>query len=267
MRVLRNNRDSLIALLQAFIYDPLINWRLLAPKENVRGGGGDGDSPFSNADADNNSAASSLASSFRDKNARAANGHRRRNTNNEEDPQNNTDTNLSDADASEPPRKAHAHDKYQGGSLSDHLEAERNEDRVAAHKQLQHASHKPLDQAGASLARRQSKIVQMQADANVEVLNQKALDVLQRVHDKLTGMDFAVTRKEAQADAPQGGRPQSNSLSNASPFFDAQAAAAAQRDDSSLLPAPVALQVQRLIVNATLSENLAQAFSGWCGTW
>ena len=48
---------------------------------------------------------------------------------------------------------------------------------------------------------------------------------------------------------------------------DAQAAAAVQRDDSSLLPAPVALQVQRLIVNATLSENLAQAFSGWCGTW
>ena len=77
----------------------------------------------------------------------------------------------------------------------------------------QHASHKPVDQAGASLVRRQSKIVQMQADANVEVLNQKALDVLQRVHDKLTGMDFAVTRKEAQADAPQGGRPQSNSLS------------------------------------------------------
>ncbi len=131
----------------------------------------------------------------------------------------------------------------------------------------QHASHKPVDQAGASLVRRQSKIVQMQADANVEVLNQKALDVLQRVHDKLTGMDFAVTRKEAQADAPQGGRPQSNSLSNASPFFDAQAAAAVQRDDSSLLPAPVALQVQRLVVNATLSENLAQAFSGWCGTW
>lgn len=30
MRVLRENRDSLMAMLEAFVYDPLISWRLLA---------------------------------------------------------------------------------------------------------------------------------------------------------------------------------------------------------------------------------------------
>lgn len=30
MRVLRDNRDSVMAMLEAFVYDPLISWRLLA---------------------------------------------------------------------------------------------------------------------------------------------------------------------------------------------------------------------------------------------
>jgi len=29
MRVLRENKDSLMAVLEAFVYDPLINWRLI----------------------------------------------------------------------------------------------------------------------------------------------------------------------------------------------------------------------------------------------
>jgi len=31
MRVLRENRESVMAVLEAFVYDPLINWRLLQP--------------------------------------------------------------------------------------------------------------------------------------------------------------------------------------------------------------------------------------------
>ena len=30
MRVLRENRDSVMAMLEAFVYDPLISWRILA---------------------------------------------------------------------------------------------------------------------------------------------------------------------------------------------------------------------------------------------
>ncbi|KAL4172030.1 hypothetical protein KRP22_007205 [Phytophthora ramorum] len=49
MRVLRDNRDSLMAVLEAFVYDPLINWRLLKkdtvpshaqPEEDGTGGAG-----------------------------------------------------------------------------------------------------------------------------------------------------------------------------------------------------------------------------------
>lgn len=31
MQVLRENKESLMAVLEAFVYDPLINWRLLTP--------------------------------------------------------------------------------------------------------------------------------------------------------------------------------------------------------------------------------------------
>lgn len=32
MDVLRNNKDSLMAVLEAFVYDPLLNWRLMDGK-------------------------------------------------------------------------------------------------------------------------------------------------------------------------------------------------------------------------------------------
>lgn len=40
MSVLRDNKDSLMAVLEAFVYDPLINWRLLStasPKQGILG--------------------------------------------------------------------------------------------------------------------------------------------------------------------------------------------------------------------------------------
>lgn len=33
MRVLRENKDSLMAVLEAFVYDPLLNWRLIDGKK------------------------------------------------------------------------------------------------------------------------------------------------------------------------------------------------------------------------------------------
>lgn len=41
MKVLRSNKDSVMAMLEAFVYDPLINWRLLNTTD-AGGGGGDG---------------------------------------------------------------------------------------------------------------------------------------------------------------------------------------------------------------------------------
>ena len=38
MSVLRENKESLMAVLEAFVYDPLINWRLLQATEGKEGG-------------------------------------------------------------------------------------------------------------------------------------------------------------------------------------------------------------------------------------
>lgn len=35
MRVLRHNKESVMAVLEAFVYDPLINWRLLTNQQNI----------------------------------------------------------------------------------------------------------------------------------------------------------------------------------------------------------------------------------------
>jgi FKBP12-rapamycin complex-associated protein len=36
MKVLRDNKDSLMAVLEAFVYDPLINWRLMQAEPETR---------------------------------------------------------------------------------------------------------------------------------------------------------------------------------------------------------------------------------------
>lgn len=36
MKVLRDNKESLMAVLEAFVYDPLINWRLMQPDAEAR---------------------------------------------------------------------------------------------------------------------------------------------------------------------------------------------------------------------------------------
>jgi len=45
MRVLRDNKESLMAVLEAFVYDPIINWRLLAPTSPSQEGGKQKESP------------------------------------------------------------------------------------------------------------------------------------------------------------------------------------------------------------------------------
>jgi len=42
MKVLRTNKDSVMAMLEAFVHDPLINWRLLHVVDNQGGGGAAG---------------------------------------------------------------------------------------------------------------------------------------------------------------------------------------------------------------------------------
>ena len=71
-----------------------------------------------------------------------------------------------------------------------------------------------------------------------EVLNKKALEVISRVQEKLTGRDQVQYRIGAVA--PSGG------------------------DEE---PLTVKEQVNRLISEATSHENLCQCWIGWCPFW
>jgi FKBP12-rapamycin complex-associated protein len=74
------------------------------------------------------------------------------------------------------------------------------------------------------------------ATASEEALNERALKVIRRVQDKLNGRDFLSPEEDQHAIAGES-------------------------------PLDVQEQVQRLIVQATSSENLSQLFVGWCAFW
>lgn len=47
MEVLREHRDSVMAVLEAFVYDPLLNWRLMDSKSQIMNRAGQSDSACS----------------------------------------------------------------------------------------------------------------------------------------------------------------------------------------------------------------------------
>lgn len=67
MSVLRHNKDSLMAVLEAFVYDPLLNWRLMdsAPKlKRSKGPAADSTMSSSTQEGDGLDSAGSLAPSL-----------------------------------------------------------------------------------------------------------------------------------------------------------------------------------------------------------
>ena len=86
-----------------------------------------------------------------------------------------------------------------------------------------------------------------QAEAK-EVQNARAIQVLARVKEKLTGTDFAAKEKERSAAAGSG-------VAGGGP---------PTQEGSELR---VDLQVDRLIREATNLENLCQHYIGWCSFW
>ena len=172
MRVLRQNRSSVMAMLEAFVYDPLINWRLGSLKPAVKkrkaAGGDSGDDSLS-LSVDGYSVGSafsgSVSASFQDESM------------------------LNDGSV---------------GSMSGSMRG------------MRRAPSTQYAEMGAEGSEQESRAV-----------NEKAVEVIKRVSNKLKGRDFA--------DADE--------------------------------PLDVKQQVQRLIDQATLNENLCQCYIGWCPFW
>jgi phosphatidylinositol kinase/protein kinase (PI-3 family) len=254
MSVLRGSRDSLVTMLEAFVYDPLISWRLadLSPSKSSRRTSGQLDSDGAGPNARNTTnplvdiglpiemprPSGVIVDPIRE---------------------------LPDEDGVED------EDGHASAVIPDHLRGAQDTSQllqgvrnpsVSASKarslqmysNIQNwAANLTTDSRIASIAGERSEHVSAEGSvarsriersmkqrelvsllrgadgaAHEEALNEKALKVIRRVQDKLTGTDFP---------------------------------------DSDGEPLDVTDQVQRLIVQATSSENLCQLFIGWCSFW
>ncbi len=299
MAVLRDNRDSLVAMLEAFVYDPLISWRLLdqsaddAAKEgeiiptNARESQEVGRRPSAklehttlpgpiqeeqdeDSDSDDNECDDDdyVGDDDDDENVEGEDGKNdgqdsgskdRNKDDAKNDPSKCPDAfPIRRADASslgalastaKPVASATPHATH-ARSLQMYSEMRALAANISISSRIASIAGDVVTDASAergSTARsrvdrsmRQRELLSVLNDdgggdistvANEGLLNERALKVIRRVQDKLTGTDFQPSSEE------DGG------------------------------PLDVQDQVQRLIVQATSSENLSQLFIGWCAFW
>ena len=262
MSVLRDNRDSLVAMLEAFVDDPLISWRLLNQDT----------SPTTDDDATTTGTTNN-----------ANGGNKRPTTYTTDDRSSVEPSSFAESSTSYVQQQRMVHEPIRESSFEDSLDGDThvyanntnkhhsntveqqekgsimipssyNNKKAAATTSTRPQSLRPAHtkslkiysnmQAMAASLTTSSRIASLTGGTSVveskpksrryhnvqqnnnkeEALNEKALKVIRRVQDKLTGTDF-----QESMDVPD--------------------------------------QVQRLIVEATSSENLCQLFIGWCAFW
>jgi phosphatidylinositol kinase/protein kinase (PI-3 family) len=274
MTVLRGSRDSLVTMLEAFVYDPLISWRLagLSPVDSsgtvpgqlggnaLQGGGNDRGVPIHRMARPSGVMIDAITELPDEDNME------------DEDEEDNVvrqvaiplhmhqsggrgrgETGQSSVSAEETTAAANRLRSLQMYSNIQSLAANLATDsRIASITGQRSPSDQhepgglPVAGDGASLARssrglersmkqqRESSFLLTRGEDGLArheeaALNEKALKVIRRVQDKLQGTDFL--------------------------------------DSCVGEPLDVADQVQRLVVQATSSENLCQLYVGWCSFW
>ncbi len=253
MAVLRDNRDTLVAMLEAFVYDPLISWRLLGQSGNEN----NQYAMTSEQDVQNDigldhsssliAGNERLGKSMVRSRSIVAGGPIREDIVEE----------GNDAGQNPPVSRPLSHNAFinnnmnSSGLHSSQMRSLRMYSEIQSLASNLNVSSRIASIAGdggsvrnfvaESLSRsrldksvRQREVMSMVGDdtgsATEEALNEKALKVIRRVQDKLTGTDFHPPDDDAD-------------------------------------PLDVEDQVQRLIVQATSTENLCQLFIGWCAFW
>jgi phosphatidylinositol kinase/protein kinase (PI-3 family) len=270
MTVLRESRDSLVAMLEAFVYDPLISWRFIADRDTAenedrisravdefRGTSSNGNSnnPFGDANETGIGVVSGVpidlnASRKYGLNAPITEGH---DEDGEDEGEGESSVLLAESmhdqhDLMSVPARRPTESAAMSATRARSLQMYSNIQTWAANLSTDSriasiAGDERAEQVAASgsIARsrierslRQRELLSLMDNegglAHEEALNEKALKVIRRVQDKLTGSDFP------------------------------------DRDENGD-PLDVVDQVQRLIVQATSVENLSQLFIGWCAFW
>ena len=276
MAVLRDNKDSLLAMLEAFVYDPLISWRLLDQSSGEVAEEADTgtttkeeqDNETSTAveqDVDNSAIAHTiLPAPIQEEQDEDIGDDDEDEVNDEDVIEKEDDINdssgssvdnsvgsqqagASSLGALKPavkPASSAAAPSAHAKSLKMYNEMRALAANLSTSSRIASITGGAVDttfeQGSAARSRidksvRQRELLSMidgDADAATEeALNERALKVIRRVQDKLTGTDFHTPDEEAGE------------------------------------PSDVQDQVQRLIVQATSSENLCQLFIGWCAFW
>ena len=294
MAVLRDNKDSLVAMLEAFVYDPLISWRLLdqaaddtskeveiVPSNSTEVG----TSASVDTEGNINVVVAHTALSGPIQEAQDEDKEEEEEENDDNKCENENDRNPVDVeetkgndngDASDSDSADGAVRRTDAPSLGALLPSKNISNTVAiSHGATITSSHAKSLQiysemralsakcssriasitsgstsdnaAAAALFEQVDKSVRQRgllsmidgdstAAASEEALNERALKVIRRVQDKLNGRDFHSPEEDQHAIAGES-------------------------------PLDVQDQVQRLIVQATSSENLSQLFVGWCAFW
>lgn len=255
MTVLRENRDSLVAMLEAFVYDPLISWRLvdLSATELPEGptptlGGVDEmrpvvpGNPLSEENENDIGAVSGVPI---DLNGRSSVPPITEGVDEDGDDEGGDvllPESLHDVSAisvKKPPREA-ARSATRARSLQMYSNIQTwaanvsTDSRIASitggERTEQVAASGSIARSRIERSMRRELLSLIEGEGGLEhedALNEKALKVIRRVQDKLTGTDFPDRAEHGQ-------------------------------------PLDVVDQVQRLIVQATSVENLCQLFIGWC---
>mmetsp|Transcript_16914 Transcript_16914/g.18791 ORF Transcript_16914/g.18791 Transcript_16914/m.18791 type:complete len:310 (-) Transcript_16914:171-1100(-) len=271
MSVLRRSRDSLVATLEAFVYDPLISWRLVGLSD------GENNNQKLSTVAGNESTSALALKSKPDKNIIPAFSEKNEVTDNgapinisrslfqesiaeglnedeatEDDGMNRRPFTLTDATLLS--KRIHLGNTIETDSIREERAKSASKSRslqmyssiqtmaanlstssriasIVGEGTERNAVEGSLAQSRIARSLRQREVMSLlegqEGTANEEALNEKALKVIRRVQKKLSGTD----------------------LDESGEAFD------------------VPDQVQRLIVQATSSENLCQLFIGWCAFW
>lgn len=258
MTVLRDSRDSLVAMLEAFVYDPLISWRWVGGVSNV-----DDESRIANSADQNNTASTRPHPALDEEDPIGKNGivvdmvgSRSTFLNEPIQEEREGDGEEGEADGAVLPESVHDlrsvpvqrnRDLALSASRARSLQMYSNIQTWAANLNTDSriasiAGDERAEQVAASGSIARSRMnrslrqreLMSQKESNGQLhdgaLNEKALKVVRRVQDKLAGTDFP------------------------------------DRDENGD-PLDVVDQVQRLIVQATSVENLCQLFIGWCAFW
>jgi len=285
-RVLRGNKDSVLAMLEAFVHDPLINWRLLtttvttaaAPAAagpgatsgdggRVSGGGAvsvpsGGEAGAVPAPPPPQAAQASRAPTPQPLNPVAGDGDGEYGS-----PRSPLDTGrtaaagLAGSPPPPPPAVAPAEVASGGGGGGGDAD--------------------PAATAAAAAAAAAAAEAAANADAT-EALNERAVAVVKRMSDKLTGRDWVLVEGGGGA-ASAGGLPPGMALGVAAAGVSGLPGAglaagpggggggggpsAAAAASGTLDADSVVAQVERLIQQATSHENLCQSYIGWCSFW